>query len=129
MKAEIQMLRKSQKEIRDGSHVTKLEEENKMLVQRFNEQIEERRKEIEFWVQERTNMRDRIEELESNNGIIEGEINNATQEKSEHAKQKVEKYQKRLKVKEAELKKVNSDLVDQKNEVAKSQLKIVELEA
>jgi hypothetical protein len=37
MKAEIQMLRKSQKEIRDGSHVTKLEEENKMLVQRFNE--------------------------------------------------------------------------------------------
>ena len=74
-------------------------------------------------------MRDRIEELESNNGIIEGEINNATQEKSEHSKQRVEKYQKRLKVKEAELKKVNSDLVDQKNEVAKSQLKIVELEA
>jgi len=65
-------------------------------------------------------MRDRIEELESNNGIIEGEINNATQEKSEQTKLRVEKYQKRLKVKEAELKKVNSDLVDQKNEVAKS---------
>ena len=50
MKAENQMLRKAQKDIRDGSHVAKLEEENKMLVKRFNEQIEERRKEIEFWV-------------------------------------------------------------------------------
>ena len=129
MKAENQMLRKAQKEIRDGSHVAKLEEENKMLVKRFNEQIEERRKEIEFWVQERANMRDRIEALESNNGMIEGEINNATQEKSEQTKKQVEKYQKRLKSKEAELKKINSDLIDQKNEVAKNQIKIVELEA
>ena len=30
MKAEIQMLRKSQKEIRDGSHVAKLEEKSQI---------------------------------------------------------------------------------------------------
>ena len=37
LKAEVQMLRKAQKEIRDGSQVAKLEEENEMLVKRFNE--------------------------------------------------------------------------------------------
>ena len=81
------MLRKTQKEVRDGSRVTKLEEENQMLVQRFNEQIEERKKEIEFWVQERAKMRDRIEELESNSGLPIGDTRNDEGCKSEQAKQ------------------------------------------
>jgi len=30
-----------------------MKKENELLVQRFNEQLDERKKEIEFWVQER----------------------------------------------------------------------------
>ena len=77
------MLRKAQKDIRDGSRVGKLEEENEMLVKRFNEQIEERKKEIEFWVGERANMRDRIDELENNYGMAPGDTTIASHEKSE----------------------------------------------
>ena len=129
LKAEVQMLRKAQKEIRDGSQVAKLEEENEMLVKRFNEQIEERKKEIEFWVSERANMRDRIEELENTCGMMQGDISHTSQEKSEQTKKQLEKLQKRIKTKDFDVKKLNSDLVDQKNEVAKNQIKIVELEA
>jgi len=42
-----------------------LADEKKELESRLSEQIDERRKEIEFWVGERAQMRDRIEELES----------------------------------------------------------------
>ena len=79
------MLRKTQKEIRDGSHVAKIEEENEMLVKRFNEQIEERKKEIEFWVSERASMRDKIDELENNYGMVPVDISNQSHEKSEQS--------------------------------------------
>lgn len=65
IKAEVQMLRKSQKAIRGGDLVNQLADEKKELESRLSEQIDERRKEIEFWVGERAQMRDRIEELES----------------------------------------------------------------
>ena len=61
MKAEVTMLRQNQKEIRDGSAMEQLRLENKQLVAKFNEQLDERKKEIEFWVQERAQMRDKID--------------------------------------------------------------------
>lgn len=64
MKAEVTMLRQNQKEIRDGSAMEQLRLENKQLVAKFNEQLDERKKEIEFWVQERAQMRDKIDQLE-----------------------------------------------------------------
>jgi len=39
-------------------------------VARFNEQLDERKKEIEFWVEERAIMRDKIDQLESANALI-----------------------------------------------------------
>ena len=53
IKAEVQMLRQNQKDIRDGGALDQLRKENKELVGKFNEQLDERKKEIEFWVQER----------------------------------------------------------------------------
>ena len=61
MKAEVTMLRQNQREIRDGSALEQLRAENKQLVAKFNEQLDERKKEIEFWVQERAQMRDKID--------------------------------------------------------------------
>ena len=71
--------------------MAKVEEENEMLVKRFNEQIEERKKEIEFWVSERANMRDRIEELENNTGMMHVDTTNQSHEKSEQTKKQLEK--------------------------------------
>lgn len=53
MKAEVGMLRQNQKEIREGATLESMRKENEGLVLKFNEQLDERRKEIEFWVQER----------------------------------------------------------------------------
>ena len=64
-------------------------------------------------------MRDRIEELESNTGLPAAEMNNDAGTKPEQAKQ-LEKAERRLKSKQVELKKLNGDLVDQKNELAKA---------
>ena len=63
-------------------------------------------------------MRDRIEELESNTGLPAAEMNNDAGSKPEQVKQ-LEKAERRLKSKQVELKKLNGDLVDQKNELAK----------
>ena len=64
-------------------------------------------------------MRDRIEELESNTGLPAAEMNNDAGTKPEQVKQ-LEKAERRLKSKQVELKKLNGDLVDQKNELAKA---------
>ena len=63
------MLRHNQKEVRDGTTLDQLKAENKQLVLKFNEQLDERKKEIEFWVQERAQMRDKIDQLESQANI------------------------------------------------------------
>ena len=59
------MLRQNQKDIRDGGALEHLRSENKELVVKFNGQLDERKNEIEFWVQERAQMRDKIDQLES----------------------------------------------------------------
>lgn len=62
------MLRKNQKDMRAGvssEEVKRLEQENKELVDRLHREIEERKREIEFWVTERATMREMIDQLES----------------------------------------------------------------
>lgn len=63
-KSENQMLRKNQKEMRGGAsseEVKRLEQENKELIDRLHREIEERKREIEFWVTERATMREMID--------------------------------------------------------------------
>lgn len=50
LKAENEMLRRSQREARDGTTMENLRQENTQLVAKFNEQLDERKREIEFWV-------------------------------------------------------------------------------
>ena len=63
MKAEIQMLRRNEKEKKNSSSedLKNLEEENKNLMRKLNSEIEERKKEIEYWVAERATMREIID--------------------------------------------------------------------
>lgn len=65
LKVEVMMLRKSQKAIREGHELTRVEEENKLLAQRLELQCDERKHEIDFWIAERAQMRERIEQLEN----------------------------------------------------------------
>lgn len=65
LKVEVMMLRKSQKAIREGHELTRVEEENKLLAQKLEFQCDERKQEIDFWVAERAQMRERIEQLEN----------------------------------------------------------------
>ena len=63
MKAEIQMLRRNEKEKKNSSseELKNLEVENKNLMRKLNSEIEERKKEIEYWVAERATMREIID--------------------------------------------------------------------
>jgi hypothetical protein len=55
------MLRKNQKEHQNSEEVMRLQQENESLIERLQEEVEGRQKEIEFWVSERASMREIIE--------------------------------------------------------------------
>ena len=61
------MLRRCEKDRKSNSNedLKKLEHENKELMDRLNAQMNERKKEIEYWVTERATMREMINQLES----------------------------------------------------------------
>ena len=59
------MLRKAQKAVREGTELTRVEEQNRLLAHKLELQCDERKQEIDFWVAERAQMRERIEQLEN----------------------------------------------------------------
>ena len=89
-----------------------LQAENKQLVQRFNEQLDERKKEIEFWVQERALMRDKIDALESANVVPSANMFNL---EAVSGAEMTEKLAKKLRTKDLELKQLKSDLMEKKS--------------
>ena len=65
LKVEVMMLRKAQKAVREGTELTRVEEQNRLLAHKLELQCDERKQEIDFWVAERAQMRERIEQLEN----------------------------------------------------------------
>lgn len=63
LKSENQMLRRNEKErkINVNDDQKKLETENKQLIDRLNKEMNERKREIEYWVTERATMREMID--------------------------------------------------------------------
>ena len=77
-------------------------------------------------------MRDKIDQLESNNqfGIAAGpNMFNLEAAAENFSPEKQEKVAKKLRAKEHELKQLKSDSLEQKNKLAKAELKQVKLEA
>ena len=74
------MLRRNEKERKNTKtdDLKKLETENRELVEKLNREIGDRKKEIEFWVQERATMREMIDQLE--NDKVEGVLAVGTNE-------------------------------------------------
>ena len=123
IKAEVGMLRNNHKEVRDGATLDQLKKENQQLVVKFNEQLDERKKEIEFWVQERAQMRDKIDQLESNPHIAPVGLFDAAADGSPANPDQVEKLAKKLRQRDTDLKSLKSDLLDKKNLLQKAELK------
>lgn len=75
------MLRRNEKERKNTKtdDLKKLETENRELVEKLNREIGDRKKEIEFWVQERATMREMIDQLENDKveGVLAVGINEA----------------------------------------------------
>jgi|LauGreDrversion4_2_1035121.scaffolds.fasta_scaffold75506_2 hypothetical protein len=67
LKSENQMLRRVDKDRRAGEteDIKRLEELNQELQEKLESQLDERKREIEYWVSERATMREMIEQLES----------------------------------------------------------------
>jgi N-methylhydantoinase B/oxoprolinase/acetone carboxylase alpha subunit len=67
LKSENQMLRRVDKDRRqvDPEDYRRLQSENQSLAEHLDQQIAERKREIEFWVSERATMREMIEQLEN----------------------------------------------------------------
>lgn len=67
LKSENLMLRRVDKDRRAGEtdEIKKIQVENDELKQRLEQQLDERKREIEYWVSERATMREMIEQLEN----------------------------------------------------------------
>lgn len=72
--AELAMLRRNQKSFLNGKQVTGLTEDKNELEDRIIQLESDRQKEVEFWVQERTQMRDKIDRLESGGPGLLGKV-------------------------------------------------------
>ena len=117
------MLRRNEKERNNTKtdDLKKLETENRELVDKLNREIGDRKKEIEFWVQERATMREMIDQLE--NDKVEGVLAVGTNEaegkqddsKASLAAQK--KLAKKLKQKDFDLKTKERELQGLKDEM------------
>lgn len=97
----------------------KVVEENAELGARLQEMMEERRKEVEYWVSERATMREMIEQLE-NDKVGQNEVatvlpegGNNEQDGIKHIKKK---YSKKIKEKELEIKTLLGKLESLKDE-------------
>lgn len=121
------MLRKAQKAIREGAELTRVEEENRQLAQKLEVQLDERKQEIDFWIAERAQMRERIELLESKTANVH-EPSGDNQEVVEELKSKVRKAAKLIKSKDYETQALQGELVSAKDSFAKAQLEILTCE-
>ncbi|CDW71439.1 UNKNOWN [Stylonychia lemnae] len=99
LKSENQMLRRCEKDRKSISNedLKKLEHENKNLMEKLNQQMNERKKEIEFWVTERATMREMINQLECEK--VENDIEKDNNSKSKYARDDPEAKVKNLKKK------------------------------
>ncbi|TNV88004.1 hypothetical protein FGO68_gene12191 [Halteria grandinella] len=120
LKSENLMLRRVDKDRRAGEtdEIKKVQEENEELKQRMEQSLDERKREIEYWVSERATMREMIEQLENEKVANAGAVTvHATEDEQRLLKLHIKrKAHKKLKEKELELKtqlKVTEDLRDQ----------------
>ena len=104
LKSENGMLRRVDKDRRGGEseEVRRVVEENREMAARIEEMVEERKKEVEYWVSERATMREMIEQLE-NDKVNEGGAATVLPDGQDCVKQAKKKYQKKIKEKEVEI--------------------------
>lgn len=126
LKSESLMLRRVDKDRRNGENeeIKRLQDENNELNERLNQHIDDRRKEVEYWVSERATMRQMIEQLE-NEKVAANEVADAgavtilPEERDADAflKQFKKKNHKKLKEKEVELKAKMQEIESMRNEI------------
>jgi hypothetical protein len=93
LKSENGMLRRVDKDRRGGEseEVRRVVEENREMAARIEEMVEERKKEVEYWVSERATMREMIEQLE-NDKVNEGGAATVLPDGQDCVKQAKKKY-------------------------------------
>lgn len=123
MKSENGMLRRVDKDRRSGEseEVRKVMDENNELNARLEEIIVERKREIEFWVNERATMREMIEQLE-NQKLAQNEGGTATVfpdtvNDPDGVKTIKKKCQKKIKEKELQMKTLQKSIEDYRDEI------------